>query len=120
MNVDFVNKFGLDSLNAYTPYFDNPLETWQIAGNRMVDNFQYALEKLRGYELPRNIPVLLITSGDAPFNSAVWRKCHEEMVMNSPFHRLIIAEGCGHDILTENPDLVLYSIIELTNTIKQN
>ncbi len=120
MNVDFVNKFGLDSLNAYTPYFDNPLETWQIAGNRMVDNFQYALEKLRGYELPRNIPVLLITSGNAPFNSAVWRKCHEEMVMNSPFHRLIIAEGCGHDILTENPDLVLYSIIELTNTIKQN
>lgn len=119
MNVGFVDRFGLDSLNAYTPYFDNPVETWQIAGNRMVDNFPLALEKVRGYELPREMPVLIITAGNAPFNSAIWRKCHEEMVMNSPIHKLIVAEGCGHDIMTENPELVLRSIIELADTIRQ-
>ena len=118
MNVGFADIFGLDSLNKYTPYFNNPTEIWQIAGNRMVDNFPHALEELRGYELPRDIPVLLITSGNAPFDSSVWRECHEEMVMKSPYHKLIIAEDCGHDIMTENPALVLNSIIELTNTIK--
>lgn len=119
MNVGFVDRFGLDSLNVYTPYFNNPVETWQIAGNRMVDNFPYALEKLRGYELPRDMPVLLITAGNAPYDPAIWRECHEEMLMNSPIHKLIIAGDCGHDIMTENSELVLHSIIELTNTIRQ-
>jgi pimeloyl-ACP methyl ester carboxylesterase len=118
MNVNFVDKFGLDSLNALTPYFRNPTENWQKAGNRMVDNFPLALEKLRGYKLPLDIPVLLITSGNAPFDSGLWRKCHEEMVMNSTKHKLIIADGNGHDILTENPKLVLNTIIELASTIK--
>jgi len=118
MNVNFVDRFGLDSLNALTPYFKNPTENWQKAGDRMVDNFPFALDKLRGYELPPDIPVLLITSGNAPFDSELWRKCHEEMVKNSKKHKLIIAEGNGHDILTENPELVLNTIIELVNTIK--
>lgn len=118
MNVSFVDRFGLDSLNAFTPYFKNPTENWQKAGNRMVDNFPFALDKLRGYELPPDIPVLIITSGNAPFDSGLWRKCHEEMVLNSKKHKLIIAEGNGHDILTENPELVLETIIELVNTIK--
>jgi pimeloyl-ACP methyl ester carboxylesterase len=118
MNVSFVDRFGLDSLNALQPYFKNPTETWQKAGNRMVDNFPFALDRLRGYKLPPDIPALLITSGNAPFDSGLWRKCHEEMVMNSATHKLIIAEGNGHDIMTENPQLVLNTIIELVNTIR--
>lgn len=118
MNVNFVDRFGFDSLNALTPYFKNPTENWQKAGDRMVDNFPFALDKLRGYELPPDIPALLITSGNAPFDSGLWRKCHEEMVMNSTKHKLIIAEGNGHDIITENPDLVLKTTIELINTIR--
>jgi pimeloyl-ACP methyl ester carboxylesterase len=120
MNVNFVDRFGLDSLNAFTPYFKNPTENWEKAGNRMVDNFPFALGELRGYKLPTDIPILLITSGNAPFDSELWRKCHEEMVLNSKKHKLIIAEGNGHDILTENPGLVLNTIIELVNTIKLN
>ena len=40
------------------------------------------------------------------------------MVMNSPKHKMIIAEGNGHDIMTENPLLVLNTIVELVNTVK--
>ena len=118
MNVKFVDRFGLDNLNAVTPYFENPKENYEKAGNRMVDNFPVLLDRLREYELPTSIPVILITSGNAPFSSDLWRKCHEEMVMNSQNHKLIIAEGNNHDILMENPELALKTIIELTKNIK--
>jgi pimeloyl-ACP methyl ester carboxylesterase len=117
MNVCFVDRFGLDNLNAVTPYFKNPTKEYEKAGNRMVDFFPEALETMRGKELPNHIPVILITSGNPPF-SDVWRKCHQEMVANSEKHKLLIAEGNNHDIVDENPELVLKTIIELINRIK--
>jgi len=119
MNVKFVDRFGLDNLNAATPYFENPTENWQKAGNRMVDNFSKALEVLRGKELNNQIPVLLLTAGN-PLVPGIWRECHEEMVINSENHKLLIAEGNNHDITSENPDIVLSTIIELINTINAN
>ena len=64
MNVNFVDKFGLDNLNAITPYFENPTNNWQKAGNRMVDNFSFGLEALKGKTLPNKIPVILLTAGN--------------------------------------------------------
>ena len=119
MNVKFVDRFGLDKLNSVTPYFENPTENWQKAGNRMVDNFPKALEVLRGKELHNQIPVLLTTAGN-PMVPEIWRECHEEMVMNSENHKLLIAEGNNHDITSENPDIVINTIIELINTINAN
>ena len=40
MNVRFVDRFGLDNLNAVTPYFENPSRKHERAGNRMVDHFE--------------------------------------------------------------------------------
>jgi len=119
MNVKFVDSFGLDNLNAVTPYFENPTENWQKAGNRMVDNFPKALEVLRGKELHNQIPVLLLTAGN-PMVPEIWRECHEEMVINSKNHKLLIAEGNNHDITSENPDIVINTIIDLINTINAN
>ena len=84
----------------------------------MIDHFPEALERLRGKELPKQMPVILITAGNPPFSPDIWRKCHEEMTMNSEEHRLIIAEGNSHNTIDENPELVLNTIIELTNIIK--
>jgi hypothetical protein len=84
----------------------------------MVDHFPFVLERLRGYRLAENIPVILITAGNAPFVPGLWRKLHKEMVVHSVKHKLIITEGNGHDILTENPLIVLYAVIELVKTIQ--
>jgi pimeloyl-ACP methyl ester carboxylesterase len=118
MDVKFVDAFGLEKLNAATPYFENPTKDYEKAGNRMVDFFPKALEVLRGKELPLQLPVVLITAGNPPFSESMWRKCHEEMIMHSEKHQLLIAEGNNHDILEENPGLVLNAIIELVNRIK--
>ena len=118
MNICFVDRFGLDNLNAVTPYFDNPTENFEKAGNRMVDFASESFAAMRGKGLPPQIPVILITSGNPPFSNELWRQCHEEMVMNSEEHKLIIAEGNNHDILAENPELILKTIIELVGRIK--
>lgn len=48
---------------------------------------------------------------------ALWRKCHEEMVMNSANHKILVAEGIGHDILSENPGFALNAVIKLVNSV---
>lgn len=119
MNVRFVDGFGLDNLNAATEYFENPTENHEKAGNRMTDYFPEALELLRGKDLPNETPVILITAGKFPAIAAdIWRNCHQEMVKNSENHQMIIAEGNSHDIIRENPELVINAIKEMVNTIK--
>lgn len=118
MNVKFVDRFGLDSINAVTPYFNNPTTDYEKSVNRMVDYFPISLEILRGYELPTDKPVLLITSGNPPFSSNIWSKCHEEMMMNSKNHKLIMAKENTHNMIAENPELILNTITELSKRIK--
>jgi hypothetical protein len=84
----------------------------------MVDHFPEGLDALRGKDLPAHIPVKLITAGDFPLSADVWRECHEEMVRESEMHEMIIAEGNGHDILDENPILVLNTIAGLCEYIQ--
>ncbi|MGC9367356.1 MAG: hypothetical protein ACP5FK_10015, partial [bacterium] len=91
---------------------------FQMAGNRMIDHFPEALEIMKGQELPQQIPVVLITSGNAPFSQDLWRECHQEMVRVSDKHKLIIAEGNSHDIVKENPELVLNTIVELCHSLE--
>ena len=117
MNVQFVDRFGLDNLNAVTPYFAEPTANHEKAGNRMVDFFPETLETMRGRRLPEDKPVVLITSGNPPFSSDVWRRCHEEMVADSERHRMVIAHGDNHDIVDENPKLVVSTIAQLVSEI---
>lgn len=117
MNVRFVDRFGLDNLNAVTPYFENPTANHEKAGNRMVDFFPETLATMRGRGLPGDKPVVLITAGNAPFSLDVWRRCHEEMVVDSERHRMVIAQGNNHDIVDENPELVVSTIAQLVSEI---
>jgi len=118
MNVKFVDRFGLDNLNAVTPYFENPTTDFEKAGNRIVDFFSVALNVLRDKELPPDIPVLLITAGHFPIAQEIWRACHEEMVMNSEKHKLILAADNSHNMIEENPKLIINTIVEVVNQIK--
>lgn len=118
MNVKFVDRFGLDNLNAMTPYSDKPTTDFEKAGKRMIDLFPDALNVLRDKELPADIPALLITAGHPPFSKEVWRTCHEEMVMNSEKHKLVIAEDNSHNMIEENPKLIINTIVEVVNQIK--
>ena len=117
MNVFFVDSFGLDNLNAVTPYFDDPATDSQKAGNRRVDHFPRSLELIRGKAVPAGIPAILITSGIFPIEPELWRDCHRKLVAGSEAHSMIVAEGNNHDIVRENPGLVVETIAGLIERI---
>jgi pimeloyl-ACP methyl ester carboxylesterase len=118
MNVFFVDEFGLENLNAVTPYFENPVDDSQRAGNRMVDHFSESIRLIRGKLLPAGIPAILLTAGIFPLEPELWRDCHRKLVAGSENHRMVIAEGNHHDIVQENPDLVIETITELIDQIR--
>lgn len=118
MNVKFVDRFGLDNLNAVTPYFEDPTNNYEKAGNRMIDFFPDGLNALRDKELPPDIPVSLITAGHPPIAQEIWRACHEEMVGNSEKHKLILAPDNSHNMIEENPELIINTIVDLVNQIR--
>ena len=117
MNILFVDRFGLDNMNKLSPYFENPVTNEEKAGNRMVDHSVESFSFMRGKELPENIPVLLITSGNPPIPS-IWRKCHQDLVSKSKKYLMYIAEGNNHDIVRENPELVIKKVKELIDLIQ--
>ena len=84
----------------------------------MVDSFSASLELLRGKDIPDTIPVILLTSGNFPIEKDMWRECHQEMVGKSDEHELRVAEGVGHDIVDENPQLVMETVAELISIVK--
>jgi len=119
MNVCFVDRFGLDNLNAVTPYFKNPSDDSQRAGNRMVDHFPESLSLIRGKALPAGIPAVLLTAGNFPMEPKIWRDCHKGLVSESDNHRMVIADGSSHDIVHDDPDLVVSTINELVGKIEK-
>ena len=90
MNVIFVDKFGLEQLNAVTPYFENPSNNAEKAGNRMTDQFEESLNFLRGKKLPSTIPVHLL-SAEIPIEPQFWRNSHEQLIGHSDQHKLFVA-----------------------------
>jgi pimeloyl-ACP methyl ester carboxylesterase len=119
MNVKFVDKFGFDKISAATHSIENPTTDGDRAINRLIDFVQISFDSMRGKELPIQIPVSLITVGHTPYGAdEIWRTSHLEMLINSEKHKLIIAEENGHDIIKENPELVLNTILELINKIE--
>ena len=118
MNVIFVDNFGLEKLNAMTPYFENPSNNAEKAGNRMVDQFEESLKFLRNKKIPKKIPVRLISAG-IPIEPQFWRNSHKQLINNSEQHKLIIAENCQHNIVNENPELVIEIISNLIEEIRK-
>jgi len=117
MNILFIDTIGLETLNAATPYFENPTENHEKAGNRMVDSFSESLDFIRGKKLPKELPVYLITAENFPQVPELWRKCHTELMENSDLHKMVIAEGTTHMIWQEKPEFVQDIILKL---IKSN
>ncbi|MEL6270356.1 MAG: alpha/beta hydrolase, partial [Chloroflexota bacterium] len=77
-----------------------------------------------------NIPLVVMSHGvanesafmGAPMNSeqaakaeAVWQRMQAELTGLSPQGRLVIAEGSGHSIQLDNPELVVQAVLEMMN-----
>jgi pimeloyl-ACP methyl ester carboxylesterase len=78
---------------------------------------------MRDVHVPLNLPVIDITAEhtwvDAPDELAAMRRAHSEFVAASPNRVAIFAEGSGHYISRDRPDIVIDAVLRLISEIHE-
>ena len=80
-------------------------------------NFKNTIMLMRKTEFPSNVPVIDIIAG-IPYHNKTssqiieFEKAHVDFVNGYPNRQLIKADGSAHDIIYENPSLVINAIVK--------
>lgn len=84
--------------------------------------FGETVNLMRKIDFPQNIPVIDIVAGSPTHRTSEenknWRLVHENFTNTSPSRKLIIAKGSGHNIMTDNPQLLIDEIQKLIKNIQ--
>jgi pimeloyl-ACP methyl ester carboxylesterase len=78
---------------------------------------------MRDVQIPLNLPVIDITAEhtwvDAPDELAAMRRAHSDFVAASPNRVAIFAEGSGHYVSRDRPELVIDAVVHLVSEIRE-
>jgi hypothetical protein len=78
---------------------------------------------MRDVHVPLNLPIIDITAEhtwvDAPDELRAMRRAHAEFVAASPNRVAIVAEGSGHYISKDRPELVIDAVLRLVLQIRE-
>jgi pimeloyl-ACP methyl ester carboxylesterase len=72
-----------------------------------------ALQDVRKGSTPPDVPVVVISGTRRPFMAETIRRKHEALVQRFPAGRSVVAEGCGHHIPFERPEVVVSAVRDL-------
>ena len=117
-SVAFMDSIGgARVLNAEVPdRMPEPVE----ANKRIIAGFERAIEVFRPTTFPADIPIVIITAGKPWWpteeRNKLFRASHEGIVGDNRNRSLVVAEGSGHVVTTDRPDVVLSAI---TNVISK-
>ena len=68
------------------------------------------------------LPVLDVvaeeTWGDTPEEQDATRRSHAAFVAGSPAREAVLAEGSGHNVMADRPDLVVESIVRMVDRVR--
>ena len=89
----------------------------------LIRAYPETVSRLREVEIPLGLPVVDVVAEttwvDSPEEVAAMRRAHEAFVAASPARELVLAEGSGHDVLRDRPDVVrdaIARVVELVRT----
>ena len=72
---------------------------------------------------PSDVPVTVILSGKTPFDDALevslWKKANEDFARAVSNRSLIVATDSSHDIVSDNPNLIIEAVKRMVNTFHQ-
>jgi pimeloyl-ACP methyl ester carboxylesterase len=78
---------------------------------------------MRDVHVPLNLPVIYITAEhtwvDAPDELAAMRRAHAEFVAASPNRVAVFAEGSGHYVSRDRPDIVIEAVVRLISEVQE-
>ncbi len=110
--VAFIDSIG--GAEALTGDLPKSITTPFDGNTRMLAGFADAIETFRTAAFPADVPMVVITAGNPWWPTAQrsesYRAAHESIVRGNPNRLLEVAEGSGHNIPVDRPDLILSAI----------
>jgi pimeloyl-ACP methyl ester carboxylesterase len=99
----------------------DPLPKPVQANKRVLAGFEAALETFRKVPFRSDIPMVVITAGKPWWptkeRNKLFRAAHEEIVFDNPNRSLVVAEGSGHNVTADRPDVVMAAIQDVVARI---
>jgi len=123
MNTRFVEKFGLERLQSTIPKIEHPKTKTEKAISRLRDQFSSVIEMMKGKELIKDIPVILISVGSPPYDDTVedinsWKTSHEEMISLSDQHQLVYFKENTHNVVQESPKEIVKQLLLVIDSVR--
>jgi pimeloyl-ACP methyl ester carboxylesterase len=91
------------------------------ANKRVLAGFERAIETFRPAAFPSDVPMVVITAGKPWWpteeRNRLFRSSHESIVRGNPNRLLVVAEGSGHRVTADRPDIVLSAITNVVARI---
>jgi pimeloyl-ACP methyl ester carboxylesterase len=113
-------------LDTYRPQYDALEQAAPDLARTMIplmEAYPETVERLRGVEIPGTMPVVDIVAErtwlDEPEDVKAFRKAHRDFVAASPQRQSIFAEGSGHHVMHDRPDVVLDALARVTATVRR-
>jgi pimeloyl-ACP methyl ester carboxylesterase len=110
----------------YTPLAEGLIKEKPDLGRnlfRQDQAYPATARHMRDVQIPLNLPVIDITAEhtwvDAPDELAAMRRAHSEFVAASPNRVAIFAEGSGHYVSRDRPEIVIDAVLHLISEIHE-
>jgi pimeloyl-ACP methyl ester carboxylesterase len=88
----------------------------------LMEAYPDTVERLRGVEIPRDIPTIDIAAErtwvDDPEDVEAFRRAHEDFVAASPAREAVFARDSGHHVMHDRPDVVLDAISRVVANVR--
>jgi pimeloyl-ACP methyl ester carboxylesterase len=88
----------------------------------VIEAYPETVARLREIDFPASIPTMDIvaerTWGDTAEEIEAMRRAHREFVAASPHRRGVFAEGSGHHVMRDRPDIVLAAIGQFVAAVR--
>jgi pimeloyl-ACP methyl ester carboxylesterase len=110
----------------YTPLAEDLIKEKPGLGRNLLRQDQAypaTARHMREVNVPLNLPVIDITAEhtwvDAPDELAAMRRAHSEFVAASPNRVAIFAEGSGHYVSRDRPEIVIDAVVRLISEMRE-
>jgi pimeloyl-ACP methyl ester carboxylesterase len=88
----------------------------------LMEAYPATVERLRAVDIPRDIPTIDIVAErtwvETPQEVEAFRRAHAEFVAGSPQRESVFAEGSGHHVMHDRPDLVLDAVARVIAKVR--
>ena len=110
----------------YTPLAEDLIKERPDLGRnlfRQDQAYPATARHMRDVHVPLNLPVIDITAEhtwvDAPDELAAMRRAHSEFVAASPNRVAIFAEGSGHYVSRDRPEILIDAVVRLISEMRE-